>query len=83
MPIPELEEEEEEAPALVNRDLPNLAAVIDSADVVIQVLDARDPLSYRSSHIEDLARARDARETLFVLNKIGTYILIATTYFRY
>jgi nuclear GTP-binding protein len=73
---PEPEEEEEEAPALVNRDLPTLSAVLDHADVVIEVLDARDPLSFRSSHLEELASAKEGRETLFLLNKIGAILVL-------
>ena len=37
--------ETNEAPLLINPDLSHLAAVLDKADVVIEVLDARDPLS--------------------------------------
>lgn len=65
------EDDEEDVPVLINRDLPNLRAVIDDSDVIIQVLDARDPLSFRSSHLEELAVTKPSRRTLFVLNKIG------------
>ena len=37
--------ETNEAPLLINPDLSHLAAVPDKADVVIEILDARDPLS--------------------------------------
>ncbi|CCM03995.1 uncharacterized protein FIBRA_06151 [Fibroporia radiculosa] len=59
--------EEEQVPVLLNRDLPTLGAVLELADVVVQVLDARDPLSYRSSHIEE---AMGDKTVLYVLNKI-------------
>ncbi|KAF8075980.1 GTP-binding protein [Lyophyllum atratum] len=72
IPIPVQEEEDEETPVLINRDLPNLQAVLDESDVVVQVLDARDPLSFRSSHLEELATAKPERRVLFVLNKIDT-----------
>ncbi|KAI0676739.1 hypothetical protein C8Q78DRAFT_1073527 [Trametes maxima] len=67
------EEEEdgdgEDAPMLVNPDLPNLAAVLDAADVLLEVLDARDPLAARSAHLETLARDAGKR-VLLVLNKV-------------
>jgi len=64
----EEEHDDDEAPLLVNHDLPNLRAVLDEADVVIEVLDARDPLAFRSSHLEELAARK---QVLLVLNKIG------------
>ena len=68
-PIPiEEEDDEDEAPLLVNHGLPNLRAVLDEADVVIEVLDARDPLAFRSSHLEELAAGK---RVLLILNKIG------------
>ena len=45
--------------------------VIDSSDVVIQVLDARDPMGTRSRHIEDyLKREKKHKHLIFVLNKV-------------
>lgn len=47
-----------------------LYKVIDSSDVVIQVLDARDPLGTRSKHIEKIFMKKDCSKNLvFVLNK--------------
>ncbi|KAG7096608.1 hypothetical protein E1B28_004025 [Marasmius oreades] len=63
------EEEEEDEPLLINRDLPNLQSVLDQADCVIQVLDARDPISFRSTQLEELA-SKDNKRLLFILNKI-------------
>jgi len=57
-------------PVLVNRDLSNLASVLEKADVVVEVLDARDPLAYRSKHLEELAKQKD-KKVLLVMNKIG------------
>ncbi|KAI0316124.1 hypothetical protein OF83DRAFT_1128576 [Amylostereum chailletii] len=68
----EPEEDSEEVPLLLNPDLPNLKSVLERADVVVQVLDARDPLPYRSSQVEGLAKAKEGRKLLFVLNKIDT-----------
>ena len=64
--------EEEEVPVLINRDLPTLQSVLEKADVVLEVVDARDPLAFRSEHVEQLAK--DAKKkVLLVLNKIGEY----------
>ncbi|KAJ7672876.1 hypothetical protein B0H17DRAFT_1083696 [Mycena rosella] len=65
-------EEEETVPVLINRDLPSLKAVLDEADVVLEVLDARDPLPFRSAHLEELASAKPGQRVLLVLNKIDT-----------
>ncbi|KAM3933400.1 nucleolar GTP-binding protein 2 [Leptodactylus fuscus] len=47
-----------------------LYKVIDSSDVVIQVLDARDPMGTRSPHIEAyLKKEKPWKHLLFVLNK--------------
>ncbi|KAK7471123.1 hypothetical protein VKT23_002537 [Stygiomarasmius scandens] len=72
-PVLEVEEDEDEedVPILINRDLPNLRAVLDQADVVVQVLDARDPLSFRSSEVEELVQ-KNGKKMVFVLNKIDT-----------
>ncbi|KAF9448474.1 hypothetical protein P691DRAFT_759896 [Macrolepiota fuliginosa MF-IS2] len=61
--------EEEEAPILVNHDLPTLKAVLDGSDVLLEVLDARDPLPFRSSYLE---KAMEEKKVLLVLNKIDT-----------
>ncbi|XP_059486838.1 uncharacterized protein LOC132203228 [Neocloeon triangulifer] len=48
-----------------------LYKVIDSSDVVLQVLDARDPAGTRSSHIEKFLRTEKPHKHLvFVLNKV-------------
>lgn len=59
-------EEEEEAPILMNHEL--LKAVLDKSDVLLQVLDARDPLAFRSSYLEKVV---EGKKVLLVLNKIG------------
>ncbi len=68
VPVVEDEDEDELEPALFNRDLPNLKAVLDHADVILEVLDCRDPPSFRSSKLEEIA---SAKPIIFVLNKIG------------
>ncbi|MES1919443.1 Nucleolar GTP-binding protein 2 [Bonamia ostreae] len=47
-----------------------LYKVIDSSDVVLQVLDARNPVGTRSEHIEKIFRKKDCHKNMvFVLNK--------------
>lgn len=67
------EEVEEDVPVLINPDLPNLKAVLDAADVVVQVLDARDPLASRSAHLEEVVQGLGKR-LMLVLNKVGAYL---------
>ncbi|KAH0587093.1 hypothetical protein H2248_005911 [Termitomyces sp. 'cryptogamus'] len=62
--------DENEVPVLINHDLPNLETVLSNADVVIEVLDARDPLPCRSSHLEGLVAAKAGQKLLLLLNKI-------------
>jgi nuclear GTP-binding protein len=59
------------AQLLLNPDLPHLAAVLDKADVVIEVLDARDPLAHRSHALEARVASKEGQKLLLVLNKIG------------
>lgn len=48
-----------------------LYKVIDSSDVVLQVLDARDPLGTRSLHIENFLRTeKPHKHLIFILNKV-------------
>lgn len=68
------EEETSRVPPLMNPELPHLAAVLDKADVVIELLDARDPLSYRSRALETQVSLKEGQRLLLVLNKIGAYI---------
>ena len=51
----------------------SLHRVIDEADVVLLVLDARDPAGCRSRLVEDEVRRREGegKRLIFVLNKIG------------
>ena len=50
-----------------------LHKVIDESDVVVLVLDARDPEGCRSRLVEEEVRRREAegKKLVFVLNKIG------------
>jgi nuclear GTP-binding protein len=66
-----VEVEEEDVPILINPELPTLRSVLDCADVILHILDGRDPLSHRSSHLEELISAKPGLNSLFILNKIG------------
>lgn len=66
----DVEEDVRKVPVLINRDLPTLQSVLEKADVVLEVVDARDPLVFRSEHIEQLAKNAE-KKVLLVLNKIG------------
>ena len=52
-----------------------LHKVIDESDVVVLVLDARDPEGCRSRLVEEEVRRREAegKKLVFVLNKIGAH----------
>jgi nuclear GTP-binding protein len=63
------EDDGEEVPVLLNPEYPNLQSILDKSDAIIHVLDARDPLAFRSSHLEKLL---EKKKILLVLNKIGT-----------
>ena len=59
------------APLLLNPNLPDLAALLDKADVVIEILDARDPLAHRNHALEAHVASKEGQKLLLVLNKIG------------
>lgn len=65
-----IEEDASSVPLLMNPELPHLASVLDKADVVIEILDARDPLSYRSRALERQVSLKEGQRLLLVLNKI-------------
>lgn len=60
-----------------------LYKVIDSSDVIIQVLDARDPMGTRSPHVEStLHRDHPHKHLIFVLNKCDLVPTWATVFFK-
>lgn len=74
-PAVEEAEEEDEVPVLINRDLPNMKALLDAADILVEVLDARDPEAFRSEYLEGLIKHQE-KKVLLILNKIGLCVLI-------
>ncbi|KAF2656500.1 hypothetical protein K491DRAFT_767700 [Lophiostoma macrostomum CBS 122681] len=72
------EDEEESSASNVRRDTSRRAfdkvykQVVDSADVVLYVLDARDPEGTRSKEVEHMVMAADggSKRMIFILNKI-------------
>ena len=63
-----------------NRVYSEIYKVIDSSDVLIYVLDARDPDQTRSNHVENYLRLpeNEHRHLIYVLNKIDLVPLWAT-----
>jgi hypothetical protein len=67
----------DEAPPLIDTTIPNTATALEVADLVIEILDARDPLSYRSEFLEKKVN----KPLLFVLNKTGGVLSLWPTFF--
>jgi nuclear GTP-binding protein len=73
----EVEDEDgEAAPLLFDADLPTLQAALEQADVLLEVVDARDPLGFRSPWLEELFVGEDEEgrkgKVVVVLTKIGS-----------
>ncbi len=64
------EEDDTEVPILINRDYANLSAVLQKADVVLEVLDSRDPLAHHSSDLVNYTKEKE-KKLILVINKIG------------
>lgn len=65
------DEDDDDIPTLTRSELTSLKDVLEAADVVVEVLDARDPLAYHSAHLAELAKAKEGQKLLLILNKIG------------
>lgn len=50
--------------------LRELKKVVDNADVILQVLDARDPMGSRAGAVEDMILSRSDKRMVLVLNKV-------------
>lgn len=74
----------EAAPILFDADLPTLQAALEQADVLLEVVDARDPLGFRSPWLEELFVQEDDEgkkgKLVVVLTKIGVSVSRACTY---
>ncbi|TDL29595.1 hypothetical protein BD410DRAFT_758560 [Rickenella mellea] len=60
------------APQLMDSRFPTLNSVLEIADVVLQVVDARDPLACRSTHVDEFVKERNGAKTVMILNKIDS-----------
>ena len=63
--------DDEDAPILLDPEYPHFQAIFEKSDVILHVLDARDPLSFRSSQIESLVGKNPGQRLVFFLNKAG------------
>lgn len=66
---------DDESP-VVESKLGSLKEVLEEADVIVEILDARDPLAYHSEHLANLVKAKEGKKLLLVLNKIGEFVLL-------
>ncbi|KAH0630049.1 hypothetical protein JD844_012635, partial [Phrynosoma platyrhinos] len=55
---------------------PVIFQVIEASDIVLEVLDARDPLGCRCPQVEQLIQTDGKKKLLLVLNKIGVMLFI-------
>ena len=65
------EDGEADVPDLVDTSLMTLQEVVDKADVVVEVVDARDVAGGRSKFVEDLITDAGGK-VVVLINKIGT-----------
>lgn len=56
---------DDDAPILIDTSIPTTAAALDAANVILYLLDARDPWSFRSIYVEEAT----TKPILFVLTK--------------
>ncbi|KAG8822856.1 hypothetical protein FRC19_005116 [Serendipita sp. 401] len=58
--------EVDDVPLLIDTTIPTITVALEVADVIVYLLDARDPLSFRNSSLEDLVADKPL---IFVLSK--------------
>ena len=66
--------DDEDVPILLNPEYPHFQALFEKSDVILHVLDSRDPLSFRSSQIETLVSKKPGQRLVLVLNKAGRWL---------
>lgn len=64
------EEEDADVPDLIDTSLSTLQEALDKADVVVEVVDARDIAGGRSKFVEELVKEAGGR-VIVLVNKIG------------
>ncbi|CAE6429739.1 unnamed protein product [Rhizoctonia solani] len=67
-PVAAITADEDVPPILIDSSLPNLGSVLDSAHVVLYVLDARDPQSFRNAQLEKVVGEK-GKPVVIVLTK--------------
>lgn len=68
----EEEEEDVDVPDLIDTSLSTLQEALDKADVVVEVVDARDIAGGRSKFVEELVKEAGGR-VIVLVNKIGEW----------
>ena len=66
-------DEDEDAPILINSEYKDMRSVLDKVDVILHVLDAREPLASCSEHLQEYASEKGEGRVVFILNKIGVF----------
>ena len=67
-------DEDEDVPILINSEYKDMHSVLDKAEVILHVLDAREPLASCSKHLQEYASEKGEGRVAFVLNKIGVFV---------
>jgi nuclear GTP-binding protein len=50
--------------------------VVEAADVILEVLDARDPIGTRAKAVEQMIQTQGNKKIILVLNKIGRFRVV-------